>query len=127
MATKTPTREPARKRKPTSKRVKLFGTERAVSGAHQAVSSGSVALPREAKVIGSAAGVLLNRIDAGGPLNEVETLWHAVQVVGKEALAEWVNSPVPSLGGQTPYALLQTAKGRDQVNRVLGQIEHGIY
>lgn|SRR5690606_16502727 len=42
------------------------------------------------------------------------------------ASAEWVHTPNPALGGTPPLALLDTDLGVEQVDQVLGRIEHGI-
>jgi putative toxin-antitoxin system antitoxin component (TIGR02293 family) len=43
-----------------------------------------------------------------------------------EESAEWIQAPNPSLGKQQPLALLDTDIGAQQVDDVLGRIEHGI-
>jgi len=40
--------------------------------------------------------------------------------------AEWIQSPNAALGKQQPLSLLDTDIGVQQVDRVLGRIEHGI-
>lgn len=51
----------------------------------------------------------------------------ATEVLGTSHVAHWMRSQIPSLGNQTPYALLQTEDGCKQVERVLLEIEHGVY
>ena len=51
----------------------------------------------------------------------------ATEVLGMDHVARWMRSNIPSLGNQTPYALMQTEEGRLQVERVLLKIEHGVY
>jgi uncharacterized protein (DUF2384 family) len=59
---------------------------------------------------------------------EVEVMRKALRVAGSpEKLAEWVRTPIASLNGQTPYAAMQTAQGRREVDEVLTRIEHGVY
>jgi hypothetical protein len=59
---------------------------------------------------------------------EIELLLKALRVAGStRRLAEWIQTPVQALNGQTPYALMQSAEGRKQVDAVLGRIEHGVY
>jgi len=54
-------------------------------------------------------------------------LAHANRVFGDlEESAEWIQAPNPSLGKQQPLALLDTDIGAEQVDDVLGRIEHGI-
>jgi uncharacterized protein (DUF2384 family) len=59
--------------------------------------------------------------------NEVELVQRAAEVLGSQQVAAWMQSNVPSLGGETPYRLMQTPEGRCQVERVLLMIEHGVY
>jgi uncharacterized protein (DUF2384 family) len=40
--------------------------------------------------------------------------------------ADWIHAPNPSLGKQQPLTLLDTDIGVQQVDQVLGRIEHGI-
>jgi putative toxin-antitoxin system antitoxin component (TIGR02293 family) len=40
--------------------------------------------------------------------------------------ADWIQSPNPALGKQQPLTLLDTDIGVQQVDQVLGRIEHGI-
>ncbi len=51
----------------------------------------------------------------------------ATEVPGINYVAGWMRSKIPSLGDQTPNALLKTEEGRKQVERVLLKIEHGVY
>jgi uncharacterized protein (DUF2384 family) len=51
----------------------------------------------------------------------------ATEVLGVNHVGRWMRSQIPSLGNQTPYALIQTEHGRKQVERVLLKIEHGVY
>jgi uncharacterized protein (DUF2384 family) len=59
--------------------------------------------------------------------DEVEVVRRATQVLGIDRVAVWMRTRIPSLGNQTPYALIQTEDGRKQVERVLLKIEHGVY
>jgi hypothetical protein len=59
--------------------------------------------------------------------DEVEIVRRATEVLGIDHVARWMQSKIPSLGNQTPYVLLQTRDGREQVERVLLKIEHGVY
>jgi len=45
----------------------------------------------------------------------------------EEAAREWLTSPIPSLGGVVPIALLNTVKGYERVKNKLLQIEFGNY
>ena len=53
---------------------------------------------------------------------------HALEVFrDRDKAAAWVNRPNHVLGGCTPLSLLDTAIGVDQVDELLGRIEHGIF
>jgi uncharacterized protein (DUF2384 family) len=58
----------------------------------------------------------------------VELLLKALRIAGStQKLAEWIQTPVLALNGETPYALMQSEEGRKQVDAVLSRIEHGVY
>ncbi len=59
--------------------------------------------------------------------DEVAIVRRATEVLGIAHVARWMQSNIPSLGNQTPYALIQTEEGCNQVLRVLLKIEHGVY
>jgi hypothetical protein len=59
--------------------------------------------------------------------DEIAMVRRATEVLGVDHVANWMRSRIPSLGNQTPYALLQTEDGRNQVECVLLKIEHGVY
>ena len=62
------------------------------------------------------------------PSVAVELLLKALRIAGStQKLAEWIQTPVPALNGQTPYALMQSEEDRKQVDAVLSRIEHGVY
>lgn len=62
------------------------------------------------------------------PSPNVELLLKALRIAGStQKLAEWIQTPVPALNGETPYALMQSEEGRQQVDAVLSRIEHGVY
>lgn len=65
--------------------------------------------------------------ETGLSSQEVEMVRRATEVLGVNHVALWMRSRIPSLGDQTPYALIQTQDGRRQVERVLLKIEHGVY
>ena len=59
---------------------------------------------------------------------EVRIVARALEVIGSpERLSVWMQMPIPALNGSTPYSLLSTSEGREQVRTVLGRIEHGVY
>lgn len=52
----------------------------------------------------------------------------AVEVLESDAAAlHWLKRPQIGLGGRVPLALLSTDPGRDQVEKLLLRIEHGVY
>lgn len=52
----------------------------------------------------------------------------AIDVLESEAAAlHWLKRPQIGLGGRVPLALLATDPGRDQVEKLLLRIEHGVY
>jgi putative toxin-antitoxin system antitoxin component (TIGR02293 family) len=52
----------------------------------------------------------------------------AVEVLGsrRRALA-WLRTPLTGLDGRTPLAAMAEAEGRQQVEDILGRIEHGVF
>ena len=58
----------------------------------------------------------------------VEVTARAMEVFGtRERALRWLNTPVRSLGGQTPLSLLNTPEGVAQVQDMLGRVEHGVW
>ena len=52
----------------------------------------------------------------------------ALEVFGDEAsAAEWLTTKITVLGGQTPIDLLARAEGEEEVLKVIGRIEHGVF
>ena len=52
----------------------------------------------------------------------------AIQVMESEGAAlTWMRRGQPGLGGQVPLDLLVTQAGADEVEALLGRIEHGVY
>ncbi len=52
----------------------------------------------------------------------------AEEVFGSIAATErWLKEPQPTLGSETPLALLDTDEGAQIVGDLLGRIEHGVY
>jgi uncharacterized protein (DUF2384 family) len=59
---------------------------------------------------------------------EVDLIQKALGIIGSpQRLAEWMQTSLPALRGQTPYSLLAFENGRKQVETVLWRIEHGVY
>jgi putative toxin-antitoxin system antitoxin component (TIGR02293 family) len=53
---------------------------------------------------------------------------HAQRVFGStESALEWLRTPNPSLGQESPLRLLRTGSGATLVNAVLTRIEYGVY
>ncbi|HEU5366584.1 MAG TPA: antitoxin Xre/MbcA/ParS toxin-binding domain-containing protein [Hanamia sp.] len=51
-----------------------------------------------------------------------------IQVIGdKESFAEWLHSPLVSLGNKTPLNFLDTSFGIQMVSKLLGRLEQGVY
>jgi uncharacterized protein (DUF2384 family) len=42
-------------------------------------------------------------------------------------VANWINTPVPALGGQLPIGLMQTPEGRELVASILAKMQSGAY
>jgi putative toxin-antitoxin system antitoxin component (TIGR02293 family) len=52
----------------------------------------------------------------------------AIEVLeGEEPAVRWLKRPQFGLGGRTPLSLLATDAGRDEVEKLLLRIEHGVY
>lgn len=45
----------------------------------------------------------------------------------KEKFNHWISEPNKALGGQRPLELLNTQFGREEVKRLIGRIDYGIY
>lgn len=57
-----------------------------------------------------------------------EILAKASEVMGSQRDAEeWLNEPAIGLNGHKPLDLLSTSAGAELVERLLGQIEYGVY
>jgi len=82
---------------------------------------------RKVRTARSDAGVEAG-VAFGQPSTDIDLVERGLAVIGSpEKLARWMQTPIPALGGQTPYSLLGSEEGRKQVATVLGRIEHGIY
>jgi uncharacterized protein (DUF2384 family) len=58
----------------------------------------------------------------------VEVTARAMEVFGtREKAWRWLNSPVRSLGDQTPLSLMNSTEGVAQVQDTLGRVEHGVW
>ena len=57
-----------------------------------------------------------------------KVLAFAESVLGtKEKARHWLNSPNRALGNASPFSLLETEAGADEVTHLLGRIEFGVY
>ena len=55
-------------------------------------------------------------------------LAQAIKLLGtREAAEEWFNTPAMALENKRPIELMSTSVGARSVERLLGQIEHGVY
>ncbi len=45
----------------------------------------------------------------------------------RDAASEWMRSPLPALGGETPIDVAVTELGARQVENLVGRIEHVVY
>ena len=75
----------------------------------------------------SAGDSLESPIEAFESQDEIAMVRRATEVLGIDHVVHWMRSSIPSLGNHTPYELMKTEDGRNQVERVLLKIEHGVY
>jgi len=74
---------------------------------------------------GAGARVDANTAAAGQPWEAV--IERAVEVIGDRAQAmRWLETPVRALNYATPMSRLHEPQGKDEVLRVLTQLEHGV-
>jgi putative toxin-antitoxin system antitoxin component (TIGR02293 family) len=58
----------------------------------------------------------------------VRVIARAVEVLGtSEKALRWLNTPIRSVGDQTPASLLISPEGITRVEDALGRIEHGVW
>lgn len=51
-----------------------------------------------------------------------------IEVIGnQESFAEWVHSPLISIGNKTPLDFLDTSFGIQMLTKILGRLEQGVY
>lgn len=82
--------------------------------------------PRGADTVDLAAELPSPQTQALEPL--VRIIARAVEVLGtSEKALRWLNTPIRSLGDQTPVSLLGTPEGISRVEDALGRIEHGVW
>jgi putative toxin-antitoxin system antitoxin component (TIGR02293 family) len=51
----------------------------------------------------------------------------ATKIFGPDQAREWMKTPLPALGGNTPLALCDTTVGASEVKDVIGRIDYGVY
>ena len=56
-----------------------------------------------------------------------DVIARAIEVLGKEKALAWLRSPVPGLNDRRPLDIVDTVSGRQEVEEILGRIEHGIF
>lgn len=45
----------------------------------------------------------------------------------RDAASEWMRSPLPALGGEKPVDIARSKLGAQQIENLVGRIEHGVY
>lgn len=45
----------------------------------------------------------------------------------KENFRKWLKSPLRALGGKSPFDVLHTSFGREEVRNIIGRMEYGVY
>jgi putative toxin-antitoxin system antitoxin component (TIGR02293 family) len=79
-------------------------------------------------LIGKLDGVRLELAEPVGIGEVVEVVARALEVFGDRTKAlRWLRTPIPSLGDATPQEMLEREGGIEQVEDVLGRIEHGVW
>jgi uncharacterized protein (DUF2384 family) len=57
-----------------------------------------------------------------------ELMARGLEMLGDEAaVIQWFRSPARALGGLLPYEAVRTPEGREQVERLMLQLIHGVY
>ena len=51
----------------------------------------------------------------------------AAKIFGPDQAGEWMKTPLPALGGNTPLALSDTTLGASDVEDLIGRIDYGVY
>lgn len=68
--------------------------------------------------------------------DESDRLLRAARVLGRtielfegdrDSAVEWLQTPVPALGGATPLSIARTDFGAREVENLIGRLEHGVY
>lgn len=45
----------------------------------------------------------------------------------KDHFRKWIQTPIRALGGKSPFDVLHTSFGREEVRNIIGRIEYGVY
>jgi putative toxin-antitoxin system antitoxin component (TIGR02293 family) len=62
------------------------------------------------------------------PIRASRIWWRAVEVLGSRPRAlAWLRTPFTGLTGLTPLQAMAGAEGRQEVEDVLGRVEHGAF
>jgi len=73
----------------------------------------------------STAAPQTNVVDLNGI---VSVTARAIEVLGdRESVLRWLRTPLPSLSDRTPLSMLDTTDGIEDVERILGRIEQGVW
>lgn len=73
-------------------------------------------------------GELLDTLKTEKVLELAAFAQRGIEVIGsKESFAEWLHSPLISLGNQAPVHFLDTSFGIQMVTKLLGRLEQGVY
>ncbi|HEY3742215.1 MAG TPA: MbcA/ParS/Xre antitoxin family protein [Bryobacteraceae bacterium] len=58
----------------------------------------------------------------------VTVVARAIEVFGtRDKAIDWLRTPLPALSHRTPISIMNTTTGVEQIQDVLGRIEHGIW
>jgi len=106
----------------------------------------SISRERLYTTVGVARATIDRKVRAGGRLNpnESERILDVARLVGQveqmvaesgtashfdagKWVADWLDSPLPALGGKRPGSLMDTSEGRSLVSDLLAQMQSGAY
>lgn len=58
----------------------------------------------------------------------VTVVARAIEVFGtRDKAVDWLRTPLPALSHRTPISIMNTSAGVEQIEDVLGRIEHGVW
>ena len=59
---------------------------------------------------------------------QIPVVARAIEVLGSKARTiAWLRTPLTGLNGRTPLQAIANAEGRQEVDDILGRIEHGVF